>query len=214
MNNKKKKNRFSRKPSQLPGKGPNAVWFLLIFLCAGIGYLLWYNSVNRDFETLTYSSFITKIEKNQVKSIRVQGQHVEGQYKDGKMFVTYVAPADGIWDTLRQNHVDVEVIPLEKQSWIYMLFFALLPFFLLILFFYFKHFVCITILLIHVSYKVNSLRPHLHLFFRPFCYCACHFPGTSFTSRFEMPLPLVIFGPFDLTELLQLDGCLGRICCK
>lgn len=138
MNDKQKKNRFSRKPSQLPGKGPNAIWFLLIFLCAGIGYLLWYNSVNRDFETLTYSNFITKIESNQVKSIRAQGQHVEGQYKDGRMFVTYVAPADGIWDTLRQNHVDVEILPLEKQSWIYMLFFALLPFFLLIIFFYFR----------------------------------------------------------------------------
>ena len=120
------------------GKGPNAMWILLFFLGVGLLYLFWYNSTNREIETLTYSKLLTAVEQDKVASISVQDQYVQGKYKDNKVFTAYVVATEHFWDTLRQHHVDVEVYPQEKQSWGLYLLLSLLPLIILLLFFYFR----------------------------------------------------------------------------
>ena len=97
--------------------GPNALWLLFLMISLGIVYLFWYNSINRDVEPISYSKLLTAIENNKVESIVIQGQHVQGKYKDGKMFDTYVMPSSKLWETLRSHNVEMDVYPVEKDSW-------------------------------------------------------------------------------------------------
>jgi cell division protease FtsH len=136
---KDQKNKLYKKKLYQSGKGPNALWFLLLLFGAGIVYLFWYNSINRDIDYITFSKFITQVENGRIKKVSVQDQLVQGQYKDGQMFSTYIAPSEKLWDNLKQRQVEIEIFPPEKQSWgAYLLLFTLLPFLLILLFFYFK----------------------------------------------------------------------------
>lgn len=100
------------------GKGPNAVWLLLALLVLGVGYLFWYNSINRDVEVINYSKVLKAIESKQVESLVIQDQHVQGKFKDGRMFDAYVVPTQLFWDTVQAAQIDVEVYPQEKHSWV------------------------------------------------------------------------------------------------
>lgn len=99
------------------GQGPNALWLLLMIVGLGLAYLFWYNSVNREVESTSFSKLLNAIEENKVESIIIQGQHVQGKYKDGKLFDTYVVPVQKLWESLHTHGVDIEVYPVEKESW-------------------------------------------------------------------------------------------------
>ncbi len=132
------KNMYSRKKNNFPSKGPNGLWVLLLLMTAGILYLLWHNSKDINIESVTYSKLISSVQEGKVKTIKVQDQRVDGIYQDGKAFSTYIVPTEGFWELLVSKKVDVEIFPLEKQSWGAYLFISLLPFLLIMLFFYFK----------------------------------------------------------------------------
>ncbi len=138
--NRKKysRKRSGRKGPNIPQKGPNAFWLLIILFGAIVAYLFWFNSVNRDMEHVTFSKLVTQIETDQVKSLKIQDQHVQGLYKDGRKFAGYVAPTDNFWNTLKKHRVDVEVYPQEKQSWGAYLLLSFFPLMLILLFFYFR----------------------------------------------------------------------------
>lgn len=103
--------------NKLHGQGPNAIWLLFIMVGLGIAYLFWYNSINRDIETVSFSKFLTAIEDNKVESVAIQGQQVHGKFKDGKMFEGYVVPITKLWDSLSSHKVDIDVYPVEKETW-------------------------------------------------------------------------------------------------
>ncbi len=111
---------------KLPGRGPNALWLLLALVGLGVGYLFWYNSVNREVESVSFSKLLTAIEADTVDSMIVQGQHAQGKFKDGKVFDTYIVPTNQLWDSLKTHKVDVEIYPMEKESWGGYAFFILL----------------------------------------------------------------------------------------
>lgn len=119
-------------------KGPNAAWALLLLMMVGIGYLLWYNSANRELEVTNYSKLLKAVEAGKVESVAVQDQRVQGKYKDGKVFDTYVVPNEKFWEALKTHDVDVEVFPQERQSWGGYVLLSIIPFLLLLFFFYFK----------------------------------------------------------------------------
>ncbi|MBY0352893.1 ATP-dependent zinc metalloprotease FtsH [Candidatus Babeliales bacterium] len=138
MSKNKKQGPFKSMPPRLPGKGPNALWLLIALLSLGMLYLFWYNSMNRDLETVSYSKILTHIEQNDIKTLKIQDQYVQGEYQDGKRFIGYVAPTAHFWDLLNKHNVNVEVFPRDRNTWGYY-FFALLPLiFLLMFFFYFR----------------------------------------------------------------------------
>lgn len=114
------------------GQGPNALWFLMILLAAGMMYLFWYNSINHDIHAISYSQLVKSVESNKVASLAIQDQHVRGKFKDDAVFETYVIITPQLLDLLQARQVEVEVYPKEKQPWgTYLLFmillFSLLP---------------------------------------------------------------------------------------
>jgi cell division protease FtsH len=101
----------------LPGRGPNALWFLMVMVGLGIAYLFWYNSMNRNVETINFSTLTSAIENDKVASVVIQGQHVQGKYKNGKYFETFVVPIQSLWDALHKHNVDIDIFPIEKDTW-------------------------------------------------------------------------------------------------
>jgi cell division protease FtsH len=124
--------------NNLQGKGPNAAWVLLLLLGVGVAYLFWYNSTNHDIDVTNYSKLVKAVESGRVESIVVQDQHVQGKYKDGKPFDTYVAVTDKFWDVLKEHNVEVEIYPQEKQGWGGYLLLSILPLIFLLIFLYFR----------------------------------------------------------------------------
>jgi cell division protease FtsH len=121
----------------LPQRGPNAFWFLLILVGLSVAYLFWYNNANREVETVTYSKLLTAVETDKVESIVVQGQHAQGKFKGGKMFEAYLAPSEKLWDTLKAHNVDIDIYPIEKETWGgYILFLLILLLIMIVVFYY------------------------------------------------------------------------------
>ena len=111
MSKNRKKKFFHKKRPQFPQRGPNAIWLLMIMLAVGIGYLLWYNSINRDIEVINYSTLMTKVKNNENKSVKVQDYYVQGSYQDGKTFSAYIVPTEKFWNILETHTVEIEVFP-------------------------------------------------------------------------------------------------------
>ncbi len=118
-------------------KGPNAVWLLFLCLMAGMLYLFWYNSVNRQIENIKYSNLVKLIDTNQIESVVIQDQLVQGKLKNGKKFETYVIPSEKLWNSFREHNITMDVYPKEKQSWGAFLFVSLLPLLLIMLWFFY-----------------------------------------------------------------------------
>ena len=122
----------------MPGRGPNALWLLMIVVGLGLAYLFWYNSVNREVESINFSKLMVAVEQNKVESVVIQGQHVQGKLKDGRYFESYVAPITKLWDMLREHNVDVDIYPIEKESWGGLIFLFAFFMFAAMLFFYLR----------------------------------------------------------------------------
>ncbi|MCB9492703.1 MAG: ATP-dependent zinc metalloprotease FtsH [Epsilonproteobacteria bacterium] len=121
------------------GRGPNAVWLLLAMVCLGLAYLFWYNSINREVSHINYTTLMQHVKDGDVKMVVIQDQHVQGKFKDDKMFEAYVAPTQKFWNLLEDRGVNIEVVPLEKQSYGHYFLFSIFMLFVLLFFLYFRH---------------------------------------------------------------------------
>lgn len=137
--NNNKQQKFRPSLPNFPGRSPYTAWFALLLLIACGAFLFWYNSVHKDLEAISYSKLLDAIESKQVATLRVQDQYAQGEYANGKRFTTYIAPTEKFWDLLKENHINVEVYPQEKQAWgMYFLFLAFLFLITLLVFLYFR----------------------------------------------------------------------------
>ena len=125
---------INKKKPSLNKKGPNALWLLMIFLALGMGYLFWYNSVNRQIEHIKYSKLLNLIENNQIETVEIQGQHIQGKLKTGGQFETHIIPSEKLWTQLKDHQVIMDVYPADKNSWGAYLFALLFPLLFLFLF--------------------------------------------------------------------------------
>jgi len=110
-----KKKTKKRRSSQ---KGPNALWLLFALLVGGMFYLFWYNSINRDVKTITYSTFLNLIKEDKVEKITVQDNYVTGSLKkNGVLFEVQIVPTQKLWESLQAHKVNVSVLPTDKAGW-------------------------------------------------------------------------------------------------
>ena len=123
------KRNFKKKPNFQGNKGPGALFLLLLIIGMGLGYLFWYNSINVDRETIPFSTFLSEVESGNVKSIAVQDQHAQGEFKQGihvqgegrikkaQFFDTTIASLDSLWEKLHKHKVVMEVYPRDRSPW-------------------------------------------------------------------------------------------------
>jgi len=120
------KKKFKRMTKLPKGKGPSPIWLLILIFGAILGYLFWFNNVNRDRQPIKFSTFLQQVDADNVQSVSVQEQQVqgsfkkpvrferEGQVKQVKDFETVIVATNELWNSLYKHKISMEIYP--KQS--------------------------------------------------------------------------------------------------
>lgn len=110
------------------------IWILLgAFVLFAYNFLftesVFYTSVN-----LSYTEFLEKVEKGEIKEITLEGKKVTGKLLDGKDFISYIIPEDkDLFNLLKKQGVKIHVRPEAQSNWITTFLISWLPFIVLIL---------------------------------------------------------------------------------
>ncbi|MBN1549446.1 ATP-dependent zinc metalloprotease FtsH [Candidatus Babeliales bacterium] len=83
-------------------------WTVILGLVVlGLLALVKLNEMTYTIDDLSYSSFLRKVEKNEVKKVNVSGKDVQGTLADGSRFETVMPASEFDWDLLRNHGVEV-----------------------------------------------------------------------------------------------------------
>lgn len=116
---KKPKNNNSWTPS--PKNIRNA--FVAFIILAGILLVLHkLTEIGRNVQSISYSTFLEKIEQDLVKKVYISGQDVEGIFTDGNRFETVIGNNASDWDRLRSHGVEFSIISPTNQLGMWYLF--------------------------------------------------------------------------------------------
>ncbi len=90
------------------------VWVAIIVILT----LIFDNFLGGQFSNQTnisFSEFLTSVEKSEISDVTIQGNSIEGKFQDGKQFVTYSPQYPGLIDMLQKHNVSIKAIPLETK---------------------------------------------------------------------------------------------------
>ena len=107
-------NNKNNKKNQLQG-GPKNLILGVAFMVACILVLARLTDYTRQTAVIPYSTFLSKVEQNQVKSVHINGQDVHGKFIDGSNFETTVAENAKDWDLLKSHNVEFSVMSAGNQ---------------------------------------------------------------------------------------------------
>ena len=107
-------NTKNNKENQFQG-GPKNLIIGVLFMVACILILARLTDYTRQTAVIPYSTFLAKVEQNQVKAVQINGQEVHGKFKDGGNFETVVAENAKDWDLLKEHNVEFSVVNAGNQ---------------------------------------------------------------------------------------------------
>jgi len=107
-----------------------------MWLVIGLTMILLFNLFNKpaaNKTSLTYSQFMASVESDAIRQVKIDGDVISGNLKDGKPFQTIYPMADkDLIPTLRKSGVDITVKGTQKESWFMTIFVSWFPMLLLI----------------------------------------------------------------------------------
>lgn len=65
---------------------------------------------------LSFSEFISSVEKDDVKSVEIQGQSITGEFQKSGAFKTYAPTDSGVIPVLKEHNVKITALPPETES--------------------------------------------------------------------------------------------------
>ena len=68
-------------------------------------------------EEVKFSEFVAKVEQGEVREVTIRGNHLNGVFKDGRLFKTYTVEYPELVKVLRDNHVTIVAKPPEDNPW-------------------------------------------------------------------------------------------------
>jgi cell division protease FtsH len=108
---------------------------LALWLVISLVMILLFNMMThkeREQKPITYTAFLAAVESGQVQEVTVQGENIEGKYKDGTLFKSFAPDDPGMITELRQKGVIIEAKPAEDRSFWFTLMVSWGPILLLI----------------------------------------------------------------------------------
>ncbi len=109
---------------------------ITMWLVIGLSMILLFNLFNQPqgkSNSLTYSQFVSAVERNTITGVEISGDIVSGKMQDGTAFRTvYPLNDDEMIAILRQNGVDISVKEMQKDSLLMSIFVSWFPMLLLI----------------------------------------------------------------------------------
>jgi cell division protease FtsH len=103
MDIKKKKN------SPFLSGSPKNIFVAIVVFLACLLALHQLTDSSRNIQIIPYSTFLDKVEQDQVSVVHIAGQDVRGKLKDGTFFETVVGSNQKDWELLRLHNVEIAV---------------------------------------------------------------------------------------------------------
>ncbi len=94
------------------------VWLIVIMVLAAIFNMFQGSGGRGAEEELPYSEFISAVEQGHVSEVRIQGQEVQGELSDGRLFKSYMPEDPQLVERLARNNVRFEVVPEDSGFFI------------------------------------------------------------------------------------------------
>jgi len=109
--------------------------YLVLWILIFTGAILLYRAIvdiqeSQKVEFISFTDLIKDIEN--IKEVRVKGNRIDGEFKDGRAFKTYGPVEWELLKTFSEKNVKVTIIPEEKTSWVRDLLIAWVPTLLII----------------------------------------------------------------------------------
>jgi cell division protease FtsH len=94
-----------------------AVWAVIALLLVALFNLFQNPAQRRGTSEVSYTQFMEKVEKGEVKAVTIQDGQITGQFSDGRPFVTFAPQNDpDVIRTLREKKVEIRVRPKEEPG--------------------------------------------------------------------------------------------------
>ncbi len=90
-------------------KGPKNLIVGVIFFVLCLGFLAQLTNYTQQITKIAYSTFLRKVEANDVKQVHISGSDIIGELKNGERFETTMGDHAQIWDMLRAHGVEFSV---------------------------------------------------------------------------------------------------------
>jgi len=113
------KNKFS-------ANGPKSLFLFVLFVFGTLMAISWLTDYTNKHPLISYSSFLNRVEKGDVRKVHVAGQNIQGQFKNNEKFITVMPQSPSTWDQLKAHNVEINVeSPGSSALFWYILLFAI-----------------------------------------------------------------------------------------
>src|SRR5216117_251000 len=68
-------------------------------------------------EEVKFSEFVSRVEQGDVREVTIRGNYINGLFKDGRPFKTYMVEYPDLVKVLREHHVTINAKPPEDNPW-------------------------------------------------------------------------------------------------
>ncbi|MCX8042125.1 MAG: ATP-dependent zinc metalloprotease FtsH [Thermodesulfobacteriaceae bacterium] len=115
------------------------IWFsaILIIILLYAFFNSNFSLISSPISNLTYTSFLEKVEKGEVREVVIEGKKVTGKLVTGGEFATYIPEDSQLFPLLKERGVIISVRPESQNQWWTSFLISWLPFIILIVFWIF-----------------------------------------------------------------------------
>ena len=92
-----------------------ALWLVISLMMVLLFNL--FNRPGRSTESLSYSDFLSDVERNQVTSVEIRGNEISGITRENRPFRTYAPEDPDMIKTLRSKGVKISAKPADESPW-------------------------------------------------------------------------------------------------
>ena len=119
-------------------RGLKNVLLYLLIIVAAVAAINSFSEGSKNKSEITYTSFLQEVQRKNVESVTITGDHsITGKLKTGTEFTTYAPSDESIYNKLTEGGVDVTAQPPEQPAWWISLLSSALPIVLIIGFWFF-----------------------------------------------------------------------------
>ena len=119
-------------------RGLKNVLLYLLIIVAAVAAINSFSEGTKSKSEITYTSFLQEVQRKNVESVTITGDHsITGKLKTGTEFTTYAPSDESIYNKLTEGGVDVTAQPPEQPAWWISLLSSALPIVLIIAFWFF-----------------------------------------------------------------------------
>ena len=98
-------------------RAKNVIFWVVVGLFMILLFNLFSLQGQSQDEEITFSEFVGKVERGDIREVTIRGNHINGLFKDGRPFKTYTAEYPDLVKLLREHNVSIIARPPEDNPW-------------------------------------------------------------------------------------------------